>query len=101
MREGESQSYDSQLTLGSVALETLSSLRQSWYCSLFEAQTMKVMITQAQRTKEREGSWESQENITRKSLQWRWLCIPKERLHQKPQLLRFMLVQTVPEKQGQ
>lgn len=62
---------------------------------------MKVMITQAQRTKEREGSWESQENITRKSLQWRWLCIPKERLHQKPQLLRFMLVQTVPEKQGQ
>lgn len=29
MREGESQSYDSQLTLGSVALGTLSSLRQS------------------------------------------------------------------------
>lgn len=43
--------------------------------------------SQAQRTQEREGSWESQENITRKSLQWKWLSVPKERLQQKPPLL--------------
>lgn len=74
---GESQGYDSQLTLGSVALGTLSSLRQSWYCPFLKHRPWKSW-SQAQRTKEKEGSWESQEDITRKSLQWRWSSAPKD-----------------------